>query len=408
MIASSKLAIDLLPVAKVRNYAEADKAKKTASDVMLIYASGSWRQVLDALIDPSRPNIFFLRHQSGPISLWYEILHPHFLRKASDEYKQPGVDVTDVVVDKYEDLAWRLRALVGLRRTMGQRIVAIGGAFGWGEGSKLAPQIAREKWHLDIREVDYDDLGDRIKTLRQDDKIVATAKQEARAYLSAAGVDLQTETKYVENAFILKRLFKDLMAEHDTKMITVNNCMGTIMPLADTTACMTLSLLNDDGYLAFCESDFVVIPSGILMHNILETPVFLNDPTWPHHGMVTLAHCTAPRRMNGRSLSPVKILTHFESDFGAAPKVEMAKGQQVTMAIPDFGSRKWVGCTGKIIDNPFHAICRSQIDVELDGDWQKLLQDMRGFHWMLAYGRCADEIGYAVKHLGIDWVNVSG
>jgi hypothetical protein len=32
--------------------------------------------------------------------------------------------------------------------------------------------------------------------------------------------------------------------------------MGTIMPMSQTTACMPLSLLNDEGYLAFCESDF--------------------------------------------------------------------------------------------------------------------------------------------------------
>ena len=48
--------------------------------------------------------------------------------------------------------------------------------------------------------------------------------------------------------------------------------MGTIMPLAETSACLPLSTLNDDGYLAFCESDFVVIPAGILMASISGHP----------------------------------------------------------------------------------------------------------------------------------------
>ena len=81
------------------------------------------------------------------------------------------------------------------------------------------------------------------------------------------------------------------------------------------------------GYLAFCESDFVVIPSGVLLANISGKPMFLNDPTYPHDGVITLAHCTGPRRMNGKDLEPVRILTHFESDYGASPKVEMHKGQ---------------------------------------------------------------------------------
>ncbi len=48
-----------------------------------------------------------------------------------------------------------------------------------------------------------------------------------------------------------------------------------------------MSLLNDQGYLAFCESDFVVIPSGILLNGIANVPVFLNDPTTPHGNVVT-------------------------------------------------------------------------------------------------------------------------
>ena len=189
--------------------------------------------------------------------------------------------------------------------------------------------------------------------------------------------------------------------------MTIQHCMGTIMPISETTACLPLSLLNDNGYLAFCESDFVVIPSGILMHHITGLPVFLNDPTWPHHGVVTIAHCTAPRKLNGKTEEPVEIHTHFESDYGAAPKVEMAKGQITTNVVPDFECRKWVGALGTVEANPFHDICRSQTDIAIKGNWQKLLEEMRGFHWMTCYTDCMKETGYAIKHLGIDWVDCS-
>ncbi len=65
------------------------------------------------------------------------------------------------------------------------------------------------------------------------------------------------------------------MDRENCRAITIDGCMGTIMPLAETSACLTLSLLNDAGYLAFCESDFVVIPAGILLANISGKPVFL-------------------------------------------------------------------------------------------------------------------------------------
>jgi L-fucose isomerase-like protein len=174
------------------------------------------------------------------------------------------------------------------------------------------------------------------------------------------------------------------------------------MGMSETTACLPLSLLNDEGYMAFCESDFVVIPSGILLHYIANRPVFLNDPTHPHHDVVTLAHCTAPRKMDGANPEPVRVLTHFESDYGAAPKVEMQTGQKVTNLIPDFANKRWVGFEGEIVAVPFLPICRSQVDVSIPGSTQKLLETMGGFHWMTAYGSYLREASYALKKLGIE------
>jgi hypothetical protein len=407
MLASNGLAIRLLPLAQVQSAKEAAAVKQTACDAMLIYASGGGRDVLEGLVSPERANLFFLRHDTGPVSLWYEIMHPHMLRKASDEYRQSGVDVQDVVVDSYPGLAWRLRALLALRQTLGQRIVAVGGAGGWGDGHRLAPPFAREKWQLDIREVSYPEVGKRIESKRKDGAAVAKAKSDADAYLKQPGIKLQTDKKYVENAFLLCEVFKDLMKEHSCRMMTIQHCMGTIMPMSETTACLPLSLLNDSDHVAFCESDFVVIPAGILMHHILGTPVFLNDPTWPHNGVVTIAHCTAPRKMDGKTYEPATILTHFESDYGAAPKVEMRVGQVMTNVIPDFASKKWVGFKGKVVANPFLDICRSQTDVSVDGNCDRLVEDMRGFHWMSAYGDCLKEVAYAIGRLGIEFENIS-
>jgi hypothetical protein len=159
--------------------------------------------------------------------------------------------------------------------------------------------------------------------------------------------------------------------------------------------------------MAFCESDFVVIPSGVLLHYLSGKPVFLSDPTYPHDQLVTLAHCTAPRRMDGEQLEAAKILTHFESDYGAAPKVEMRVGQAVTNLIPDFASRRWVGFRGTIVANPNLDICRSQIDVKIHGGQSQLLQEMRGFHWMTCYGNYLKETGFALKKVGVNWHDLS-
>lgn len=396
--------LELPALEAITNGEQAAQISARDHDVTIVYGAGGGVRTLEALTPASKHNILFVRHRSGPAYVWYEIAHPRYLRKTVDEYGQPGMGVQDVVVDSYADLLWRLRALAGLKNTLGKRIVAVGGAGGWGAGGRRAPELARDVWKLDIQTVGYPELGAMIKRARQDEALIRRSRDSAEKYLRQKGVSLETSRQFVENAFVLTEVFRGLLDAARTDAITINHCMGTIMPLSETTACLPLSLLNDEGYMAFCESDFVVIPSGILLHYISGLPVFLNDPTYPHHNLVTLAHCTAPRKMDGKRHEPARILTHFESDYGAAPKVEMTKGQRVTNVIPDFNLKKWVGFEGEIVDNPFLHICRSQIDVGFKADTMRLLEEMRGFHWMMSYGSYLRETGYALGKVGVEWL----
>jgi L-fucose isomerase-like protein len=154
--------------------------------------------------------------------------------------------------------------------------------------------------------------------------------------------------------------------------------------------------------MAYCESDFVNIPSGILMHFTSGQPTYFCNPTFPHKGRMMFAHCTAPRRMDGKNLEPVELVTHYESDHGAATHVLFRKGQLVTVIKPDFEARNWLALTGKIVDTPFVDTCRAQIELELNADTQDVVRNMRGFHCMLAYGDHTREVAYAAKKIGID------
>ena len=399
--------VEFQPVALVKNDQQATAAAKSDFDVMLIYGAGGGGNLLDILTVPGKSNLMFLRHSPGPAYLWYEIVSPRFLRKTVDEFGQPGWTPQDVVVDEHAELLWRLRALSGLKNTLGKRMVCIGGASGWGQGGQKAPTIAKELWKMDLVDYPYKDLAPRIKAARANEALVNDCKDKAARFLKESGISLHTTRQFVENAFVLTEVFKDVMDELKTEAMTINSCMGTIMPMSETTACLPLSLLNDANYQAYCESDFVVIPSGVLLHAISGLPVFLNDPTYPHANVVTLAHCTAPRKMDGQNCEPAKILTHFESDYGAAPKVEMKIGQVCTNLVPDFASKKWIGFTGTVAANPFLDICRSQIDMRIQGDSDLLMERMGGFHWMMSYGDYLRECNYALKKVGVEFFNLT-
>jgi len=414
LAAGADFPLEILPLATVTTAAEARKVHENDYDVVLVYPATGYGDVLAACFPPKpeKDAIVFVRHRSGPVYYWYEAIGTRLLKKGADEeswqntaQNHGGVTVEDVVVDDYREVAWRLRGLAGLKNFVGQRIVALGGAGG--KYAADAPKVAREKYGLQIIEVGYDDLARRIKDARASAPLVARAEKWTDRYLGLARTKLATKKEYVASAFLLYAIFKDWMREHRASAFTIGQCMNTVMPMADTTACLTLSWLNDEGWAAFCESDFVIIPCGILLRHVAARPVFLHNSTFPHQGLVTCAHCTAPRRMDGKKYEPVEILTHYESDFGAAPKVEMTIGQPVTFIDPEYATGRWVGFRGAIKANPFHEICRTQQDVEIQGNWKKLLGEARDSHWMMAYGDYLKEVGYAARKIGVRWVDLS-
>ncbi len=406
LMKKAEFPLEVLPVAAVRQAADLAGVKDLEeAQALIVYAAGGWLDVYDALDKTGKDRILFCRHKSGPVYLWYEIISPRYLRKHTDSQAVQGVDDDDVVIDSPDEILWRLRALAGLRNTLGTKILAVGGPAAWAdpEGPGTVIKKVIDTWKFDIVTVSYDDLGQLIREARADSATVRRARTRAEAYLRQPGTSLETGRSFVENAFLLDEVFRAMMKKAGCRAMTINGCMGTIMPLAETSACLTLSTLNDDGYLAFCESDFVVIPSGVLLANIAGHARVPQRPDLParrdHH----------PGPLHGaaedgrRKTEPARILTHFESDYGAAPKVEMAKGQIVTNIVPDFASKRWLGLLGEIVEAPFLPICRSQIDVRFKCDDRTLAERMPGFHWMTAYGDHTKELAYALKRVGIAW-----
>ncbi len=404
LAAEADFPVTMLPLSSVRNAGEVKQiADAKDADVLLVYANDGG-DALTGVRALGKPVVFFIRYRSGPVYLWYEIISPRYLRDHTDFRAMPEFGYDDVVVDDLGGVMWRLRAHMGLKNTRGARIVALGGASGW--ACPQAPDRSKDRFGLDIVNVSYDDLGVLIKAAREDRETVALARKLTDEYLQQGGTTLETDRGFVERAFVLTRVLRDILAKAGARMFTINSCMGTIMPISETTACLPLSLLNDAGYLAFCESDFVVVPSGILLANIAGKPPFLNDPCYPHDHEITLAHCTAPRKNDGATMDPARIMTHFESDYGAAPKVEFRKGQVVTNIVCDFLMEKWTGLRGEITEVGFRPICRSQIDITFKPDALTVCENMPGFHWMTIYGDYRNEIGYALKRTKIKWQNL--
>ena len=259
--------LEVLPIVKVKTVEEALKVHKNDYDVIVVYPATGSGNLLRACFarEKYKDTIIFVRHRSGSTYYWYEALSVRYLKTDENGSEQNncldhgGVHVDDVVVDETKELLWRLRALYGLKNFIGARIVALGGP--WGKYDSKAPAVAREKYKIEIIEVGYNDAAPRIKSIQEDRNLVSKAQRWVDKYVSIPGTTLMTDKKFMVNTFLLYCVFKELMQQNDASAFTIKNCMSTVIPIAQTTPCLALSLLNDEGLLAFCESDFVVIPS---------------------------------------------------------------------------------------------------------------------------------------------------
>ena len=413
MKAAAGFAVEFLPLITVTSPDEAQKIHEQDYDVVLLHAATGGGDLFNACVAaaPTRDTIVFVRHRNGPIYYWYEALSDRYLRPtdhpelAQNSAGNHGpLTVDDVVVDDLDEILWRLRALYALKNFIGHKTIAIGAADGKYDGN--APANCQTRFQHEIIEVSYDRFEKRYREFCADPQIVAKAEAWTDIYLNVPHTKLETQRDFIARAFLVYGVFKELLIAHQASTLTVLGCMGTMFQAANTTACLSLGWLNDEGYLGLCESDFVLVPAAILMRHVTNKPVFMHNSTFPHQGMVTCAHCASPRRMDGVNYDPMRIMTHYESDFGASPKVDFPIGQKVTFLNPHYSNPRWLTFTGTVLSNPDFEICRSQQDVLLDGDWKRLKREARDSHWTMSFGDYKNEVEYISRKIGLQCVRI--
>jgi hypothetical protein len=399
---TAEFPIELQPVEVLDSQGKLGQVAVKDADLCVLYAAGYCTQW------PLKvPMVMFVRHQSGPFYLGFEIAHWRFLRQNGDTMGLEGFDADDVVVDSQDELLWRLRALYGLKNAKGTRMLTIGGLEAYSSpAQEHGPRVAREVWGYDFVNVTDEEFTQRLGAARADVTVVQKVEAQVAALLSLPNVKLETDRKFVVNSCMALHVCRQLLQETGASNFGFARCMGHAqITMLGTPPCLVLSLANDEGHTAYCHTDLSHTMPGVLLRWIANRPTFVCNSHHPHDGVFFVAHCQAPRRMNGRDFEPATILTHYESDYGAACRTHYTKDQVVTAVVPNLACTKWQGFRGKIIGTPSYPACRSQMEILVDGDWKRLLCEMEGFHTQVVYGDYLREVGYALKKLGgrIQW-----
>ncbi|MBR6438481.1 MAG: hypothetical protein IKS65_04785 [Bacteroidales bacterium] len=170
-----------------------------------------------------------------------------------------------------------------------------------------------------------------------------------------------------------------------------------IVKACNTTSCLALALLNDEGVVAGCEGDMQTLMTMLLAKKLCGEEAFMANPSILTDKTTMLGHCTIPLAM----CDETTVRSHFESGIGVAV--------QGDLPLTDYTIMKWGGrrldklfvTEAKAIKNEYsNHFCRTQItfDVNLK---PYLLNHTIGNHHVIIKGCHAAEIRRFMKENGI-------
>jgi len=171
------------------------------------------------------------------------------------------------------------------------------------------------------------------------------------------------------------------------------------------TACMGMSLCNDDGIVSGCEGDLHAIFSMMIGSYLTNQPAWMANPSSVNikNNSIILAHCTIPSDMLADKKNST-LTTHMESGLSTAVQGPMKK-EKVTIFRTGGCFDKMLITTGEIIDSGMNdpALCRTQAEIKLDCNIDEWIESSLGNHQVIVYGNIVDKLKTFCELTDIDY-----
>ena len=271
------------------------------------------------------------------------------------------------------------------------RIGLFGQPSDWLIASHVDRNYLRQHYDIEVVDIDLQRLIEGIKTISQAeaDKVAQNIVKRAKAISEPSNNDILEAAK---TYLVIKRICQE---EH-LDALTIR-CFD-IVKACNTTSCLALALLNDEGIVAGCEGDMQTLLSMFLAKRLCGAVAFMANPSQLTDNSSMLAHCTIPLTMCDETI----IRTHFESGIGVAI--------QGLLPLTDYTLFKWGGpqldryfvTEAKAVEKPYsNHFCRTQITLDVNLK-PYLLQHSIGNHHVIIRGRHAETIRKFMQTHGVE------
>lgn len=162
------------------------------------------------------------------------------------------------------------------------------------------------------------------------------------------------------------------------------------------TACMALSMLNDEGIISGCEGDLPTTFTMMTASFLSEKVVWMANPSSinKEENEIVFAHCTVPAKFL-ENIDQAGLTTHMESNKSTALRGTL-KNSEVTVLRFSRNFDKLTSAKGKIVKSDMKNInlCRTQAVIKLNGNVEDWMNNALGNHHVIVYGDLTAEVNY--------------
>ena len=266
------------------------------------------------------------------------------------------------------------------------RIGLFGQPSDWLIASGVDRNYLLEHFGVETVDIDLQRLMDGIHLVSKNDaeKVAQAIMKRSRNTIEPSCADLLEAAK----AYLA---IKRICQEDHLDAITIR-CFD-IVKTCDTTSCLALALLNDEGIVAGCEGDMQTLMSMLLVKKVCGAEAFMANPSQLTDTTSMLAHCTIPLNM----CDDITLRSHFESGIGVAI--------QGALPLTDYTLFKWGGTKldryfvteAQAVEMPYsNHFCRTQITLNVDLR-PYLLHHSIGNHHVIIKGKHSKAIKEAMR-----------
>lgn len=259
-------------------------------------------------------------------------------------------------------------------KMIGKRLGVLGNPSSWLIASNVNYKQVKNRFGFDVIDINIDEL---YKFIEKPYRI------EYPSCYSELSKKNPFEDRLLFEAILVYNGLKRIITKHNLYGLTIR-CFDLVKKYK-VSACLALSILNDEGYIAGCEGDVPTLITMAIVKCLTSRTSFMANLSSVDYrkSEFVFAHCTIPMSL----CKQFSLDHHYETNESLAIKGDMYHSPITVVKLsPSLNTLRVI--SGEVLDNlSSPCFCKTQVKVRLNYDIDSFITSHFGNHSVIVYGR---------------------